>query len=238
MSERRPVEELANLIGVEYKEDGHLKQAVVHRSYLNEHHDFPLHHNERLEFLGDAVLDFIISALVFELRPGADEGDLSKLRASLVKDESLAALALEIGLGNMTQLATDFLVSDIKVNGNAPATIDSIEISADGIVNAQFSDGSVQSLYRIGMASVASPDQLQALSGNLFQTTENSGEVKIGFANSGGNGKIVSGAVESANVDIAEELTDMIQAQRSYTANSKVFQTGSDLMDVLLNVVR
>lgn len=165
-------------------------------------------------------------------------GDLDAFSPTSITVNVPGGEALEIGLGNMTQLATDFLVSDIKVNGNAPATIDSIEISADGIVNAQFSDGSVQSLYRIGMASVASPDQLQALSGNLFQTTENSGEVKIGFANSGGNGKIVSGAVESANVDIAEELTDMIQAQRSYTANSKVFQTGSDLMDVLLNVVR
>ena len=165
-------------------------------------------------------------------------GDLDAFSPTSITVNVPGGEALEIGLGNMTQLATDFLVSDIKVNGNAPATIDSIEISADGIVNAQFSDGSVQSLYRIGMASVASPDQLQSLSGNLFQTTENSGEVKIGFANSGGNGKIVSGAVESANVDIAEELTDMIQAQRSYTANSKVFQTGSDLMDVLLNVVR
>jgi flagellar hook protein FlgE len=76
------------------------------------------------------------------------------------------------------------------------------------------------------------------MSGNLFQTTDLSGEVRLGFADSGSNGSIVSGALEGSNVDIAEELTEMIQSQRNYTANSKVFQTGSDLMDVLLNLKR
>ena len=48
----------------------------------------------------------------------------------------------------------------------------------------------------------------------------------------------MSGALEGSNVDIAEELTDMIEAQRNYTANSKVFQTGSDLLDILVNLKR
>ena len=53
-----------------------------------------------------------------------------------------------------------------------------------------------------------------------------------------GYGTILSGALEDSNVDIAEELTSMIESQRNYTANSKVFQTGSELMDVLVNLVR
>ncbi len=68
------------------------QQALTHRSANHRN-------NERLEFLGDAVLDFVISEVVYELRPEASEGDLSKLRASLVKDDSLAELALKIGLG-------------------------------------------------------------------------------------------------------------------------------------------
>jgi ribonuclease-3 len=67
-------------------------QAITHRSASGSN-------NERLEFLGDAVLDFVISDALFQLRPEADEGDLSKLRASLVKDTSLAELAVELGLG-------------------------------------------------------------------------------------------------------------------------------------------
>lgn len=68
------------------------QQALTHRSATNQN-------NERLEFLGDAVLDFVASEVVYQARPDATEGDLSKLRASLVKDASLAKLALELGLG-------------------------------------------------------------------------------------------------------------------------------------------
>ncbi len=67
-------------------------QALTHRSAAGRN-------NERLEFLGDAVLDFVISDALFKLRPDADEGDLSKLRASLVKDTSLAEIAVDLGLG-------------------------------------------------------------------------------------------------------------------------------------------
>lgn len=69
-----------------------LARALTHRSAAGPN-------NERLEFLGDAVLDFVISEAIFYLRPDADEGDLSRLRASLVKDTSLAKIASEIGLG-------------------------------------------------------------------------------------------------------------------------------------------
>ena len=67
-------------------------RALTHRSAAGRN-------NERLEFLGDAVLDFVISEAVFNLRPDADEGDLSRLRSSLVKDTSLAEIATQIGLG-------------------------------------------------------------------------------------------------------------------------------------------
>ncbi len=69
-----------------------LTQALTHRSANGSN-------NERLEFLGDAVLDFVISDAVFKRRPDASEGDLSKLRASLVKDTSLAKLAADLGIG-------------------------------------------------------------------------------------------------------------------------------------------
>ena len=69
-----------------------IQQALTHRSATNRN-------NERLEFLGDAVLDFVVSEAVYLARPEVSEGDLSKLRASLVKDEALAELAIEFGLG-------------------------------------------------------------------------------------------------------------------------------------------
>ncbi len=75
-----------------------LKQSVVHRSYLNEHPDFPLPHNERLEFLGDAVLEIVVTEYLFHHYPSTPEGDLTNWRASLVNAKMLAIIAKEIGL--------------------------------------------------------------------------------------------------------------------------------------------
>ncbi len=83
---------LENTLQYRFQNAELFQQALTHRSASNRN-------NERLEFLGDAVLDFVVSEVVFLAHPEAPEGDLSKLRASLVKDESLAELALELGLG-------------------------------------------------------------------------------------------------------------------------------------------
>ena len=87
-------------------------------------------------------------------------------------------------------------------------------------------------------ATVPSPDNLIPLPGNVYAQGIDSGVITTGFAGTGGFGGLISNAVEGSNVDIAQELTDMIASQRSYTANSKVFQTGSDLLDVLVNLKR
>jgi len=86
------------IAGVEFKDKDLLKQAVVHRSYLNEHPEFRLHHNERLEFLGDAVLEIVVTESLFHRFPETPEGDLTNWRASLVNAKMLAEIANEIGL--------------------------------------------------------------------------------------------------------------------------------------------
>lgn len=146
--------------------------------------------------------------------------------------------SLTISLEGTTQLSADFQVFDVAVDGNAPATVEELNIGADGTVYAQYDNETLRPLFRIPLADVVSPDRLTALSGNVFVANERSGDVSVGFPGDGGFGTVVSGALESSNVDIAEELTEMIQAQRNYTANSKVFQTGSELMDVLLTLKR
>jgi flagellar hook protein FlgE len=67
---------------------------------------------------------------------------------------------------------------------------------------------------------------------------QKSGNVQVGSAGQGGLGTILSGALEQSNVDLADELTSMIEAQRGFTANSKSFQTGADLLDVVVNLKR
>ncbi|WP_394690763.1 flagellar hook protein FlgE [Hoeflea sp.] len=145
---------------------------------------------------------------------------------------------LTIDLSDMSQLNYAFTVDDANVNGSKPSNVTDIEISEDGTVYASYENGTLEPLYRVALADVTSPDKLRPLAGNVYSQGIDSGVITTGFAGSGAFGKVVSGALESSNVDIAEELTDMIAAQRSYTANSKVFQTGSDLMEVLVNLKR
>ncbi|MBX3582153.1 MAG: flagellar hook protein FlgE [Rhizobiaceae bacterium] len=143
-----------------------------------------------------------------------------------------------IALDGMTQLGTGYTELSVVANGNAPSGIESVEIAEDGTVYAYYENGSFLELYRIPLANVQSPDQLTTLPGNVFTLSAESGDLQMGFPGSNGLGSVVSGALENSNVDIAEELTSMIESQRNYTANSKVFQTGADLMDVLVNLKR
>ena len=137
-----------------------------------------------------------------------------------------------------TQLATAFTPMNVAINGNAPSSISGIDIDNDGTVYATYENGSRVAAYRIPLANVPSPDNLEPVPGDAYAITTASGDVQIGFPTEGGRGTLVSGALEQSNVDMASELTDMIVAQRDYTANSKVVQTSSELLDVLMNLKR
>lgn len=91
--------ELQEVIGYTFKEEGLLRQALTHSSFANEKHMKKLSDNERLEFLGDAVLEVVSSEFLFENYPQMPEGDLTKLRASIVCEPTLALCTREIKLG-------------------------------------------------------------------------------------------------------------------------------------------
>lgn len=94
----RNLDRLEETLGVEFKDPRLLKEALTHRSYLNENPRWGFPHNERLEYLGDAVLELAVSEHLFEKYPGSDEGRLTGLRAALVNYQRLAEIAREIRL--------------------------------------------------------------------------------------------------------------------------------------------
>lgn len=93
----KDIASLEKKIGIKFKDKNLLRQSLVHRSYLNEHKDFELDHNERLEFLGDAVLELITTEFLYN-NFSNPEGELTNFRAALVNRKMLAIISAEIGL--------------------------------------------------------------------------------------------------------------------------------------------
>jgi ribonuclease-3 len=106
------LQDFQDRLGIKFKDPGLLERAFVHRSYLNEHPKLGLEHNERLEFLGDAVLELVVTDFLYRNYPNP-EGDLTNWRSALVKTESLAAVAENL------QIAPYFKLSRGEAKGNA-----------------------------------------------------------------------------------------------------------------------
>jgi len=145
--------------------------------------------------------------------------------------------SFNMDLSAMTQVASSF---DFKatVDGNAPSAVEKVNINDKGVVTAVLKNGTELPSFQIALATVPSPDHLTPEVGNVYSPNLDSGNVQVGLAGQGGLGTIQSGALEDSNVDLADELTSMIEAQRGFTANSKSFQTGADLLDVVVNLKR
>jgi len=111
-----------------------LKTALTHRSYLNEHRDYPLPHNERLEFLGDAVLELAVTGYLYEHFPNP-EGELTNLRSALVNYKMLSAVAAELEFGKFLLLSR----GEAKDQGRARAVI--LANAIEALIGAMYLDG-------------------------------------------------------------------------------------------------
>lgn len=98
------LEDFEKIIGVSFKDKDLLQQALVHRSYLNENKNFPLEHNERLEFLGDAVLELVVTEHLYT-HYQLPEGELTNLRAAVVRGEMLSMVAGELSVSDFLLLS-------------------------------------------------------------------------------------------------------------------------------------
>jgi flagellar hook protein FlgE len=187
---------------------------------------------------GTAPFDPLTGTLTKTLEFDADgQLDMVAMGTSVLNFTIPGGEAFALDMKGMTQLAGEYNVKGAS-NGNAPSAVKDVEFASDGTVYAVYEDGSRVGAYRIPLATVPSPDNLYPRAGNVYETTAASGGYQVGFPEMSGFGSIASGALEGSNVDIGTELTAMIEAQTSYTANSKVFQTGSELLDVLMNLKR
>ncbi|HEY4493619.1 MAG TPA: ribonuclease III [Candidatus Paceibacterota bacterium] len=132
-------ENLEKLIRHNFKDKDLLTQALTHRSYLNENKSFKLPHNERLEFLGDAVLELVCTEYLYNKYPGKTEGELTSVRAALVNTVSLSKVAGVLGLGAYLLLSK----GEAKDTGRARAVI--LANTFEALVGAIYLDGDYKS---------------------------------------------------------------------------------------------
>jgi ribonuclease III len=141
--------ELQQRLGYRFTSLSLLQRALTHRS-------FGADHNERLEFLGDAVLDLAISSLLFDQFAASDEGDLSRARAHLVREDSLHHLALELGLPSLLRL------SDGEAKGGGTQRPSILANAVEAVIAAVFLDGGFASsravVARVFSSALASGD--------------------------------------------------------------------------------
>jgi ribonuclease-3 len=128
--------ELAKRIGVTFKDEDLLKQALVHRSYLNEHPDFHIGHNERLEFLGDAVLELVVTEYLYKAFPDKPEGELTNWRAALVNYVACAKVAEELGIEDYL-----FLSKGESKDGKSKARQVILANALEAIIGSIYLDG-------------------------------------------------------------------------------------------------
>ncbi|KQP34430.1 flagellar biosynthesis protein FlgE [Methylobacterium sp. Leaf102] len=168
-----------------------------------------------------------------------DTGKIATASAAAAKTDLTFADGRKIALdmSSITQLAGSY---DLKgtADGKAPSAVTGSDLASDGSVYALYEDGSRMLAFKVPLANVASPDNLEPRAGNIYLPTSTSGDLQIGFAGLSGLGSIKSSALEQSNVDVSSELTAMIESQSVYTANSKVFMTGNELLETLMNLKR
>jgi ribonuclease-3 len=135
---RGGMKDLEKRLGYCFRDKRLLQRALTHRSYVFEHEDQELRHNESLEFLGDAVLGFLVSARVFTRHPELSEGELSKIKAHLVSASNLAELAEAIGLGAFILISR----GEEKTGGRRKRTI--LADAYEAVLGAIYLDGGTE----------------------------------------------------------------------------------------------
>ncbi len=143
-----------------------------------------------------------------------------------------------LGIPRITSVAAASAVSDLQQNGSASAELVSIAVADGGIINGTYSDGRTLKLAQLALARFTNNQALQANGNNTFKRSAAAGEALVGEANTGGLGSIVGLSLETSNVDIAKEFTDLLTYQRGFQANSRVITTADELNQEALNLKR
>jgi flagellar hook protein FlgE len=138
------------------------------------------------------------------------------------------------GTNAVTQYAQGQTVNVVSQDGSASGSMESYSIGQNGVINATFSNGATQALGTIALASFTNPGGLADIGNLEYQVTAASGNAQLGAPGTGNGGTLMGGALEQSNVDLASQLTDLIEAQTDYQADTKVVSTTQTVLQALV----
>jgi flagellar hook protein FlgE len=136
----------------------------------------------------------------------------------------------------VTQFGGEQTAQLTSQNGNSAGTLESFTIGGNGVISGAFSNGLTEPIAQLALANFSNPDGLIDDGNLMYSASANSGQAAVGTAGTGGRGNLLGGALESSNVDLATELTNMIEAQESYQADTKVVSTTSTVLQSLVQM--
>lgn len=173
----------------------------------------------------------------------AADGDPATLGFTVDFGQGPQTVSLALGqfgrASALTQHAgTEFSVRNNDQNGVPPGAYADLAIRSNGDAAVNYDNGQSRVIARVPLVAFSDPEKLQRLDGQAFMRTAESGEARVTDAASNGVGKLVTGAVERSNVDIASEFTKLIVAQRAYSANTKVVSAADELLQDTINMRR
>ncbi|MCP4255191.1 MAG: flagellar hook-basal body complex protein, partial [Candidatus Scalindua sp.] len=157
-------------------------------------------------------------------------------------DATTQTVTLDFGTPNtfsgLTQFGGTGSAAAISQDGYEEGFFSSTSTNPDGTVVALFTNGRTNTLGQLQLVTFSNPAGLDTLGNNMYSTSLASGSAVLKVAQSGRTGSILSGVLESSNVDIAEEFTKLIVAQRAFQANSRTITTTDEVLQELVNIVR
>jgi len=185
-----------------------------------------------LNIIASDDIDFDTNGVI----TSADSG--GQIATSSFTFNGASAQTINLDLTGFSQLSGQSTVSSVVQDGFGAGGLSSISVDAKGILSATFSNGQTRPLYELAIAQFNAPEGLNPGGSGIYRETLDSGPPAVGSAQAGGNGSIVSGALEQSNVQIASEFINLISTQRAFQANTRVITASDQLLSDLINIIR
>lgn len=144
---------------------------------------------------------------------------------------------IALNFDQLRHLASEFSLTQSQ-DGFPPGTLVSMAVTAEGELNGLATNGKTIPLAQLAIASFSNSEALNPIGNNYFERSLNSGNASLGAGLAGGRGQIMGGHLEGSNVDIAQEFTQLIVAQRGFSANARTITVANELLEELTNLIR